>query len=103
MGFCCLLPDRVKLAVNSKKKQTAGSKWAKSQNGPRVKTGFCSSAGSKWAKSKNGPRVKMGFCCLSPDRVKLAVNSKKETNSKVKMGKETKWAKGQDWLLFLTP
>ena len=30
-GFCCLPPDRVKLAMNSKKeKQTAGSKWAKS-------------------------------------------------------------------------
>ena len=28
MGFCSLPPDRVKLAVKSKKKQTAGSRWA---------------------------------------------------------------------------
>ena len=42
-------------------------------------------------------------CCLPPDRVKLIVNSKKETNSRVKMGKESKWAKGQDGLLFFTP
>ena len=31
-------------------------------------------------------RVKMGCCCLLPDTVKLLVNSKKETNSRVKMG-----------------
>ena len=43
-------------------------------------------------------RVKMGFCCLSSGRVKLLINSKKETKSKVKMGlsyyplKESKWA-----------
>ena len=34
----------------------------------------------------------MGFCSLLPDRVKLAANSKKEADSKVKMGKESKWA-----------
>ena len=46
----------------------------------------------------------MGLCYLAPDRVKLTVNSKKETNSRVKMGqgsrrasviyslKESKWA-----------
>ena len=62
MGFCSLPPDRVKLAVNSKKKQTAGSKWAKSQNGPRVKMGFC------YLPLK---RVKMCCCCLPLDRVKL--------------------------------
>ena len=45
----------------------------------------------------------MGLCYLAPDRVKLTVNSKKETNSRVKMGKESKWAKGQDGLLFFTP
>ena len=33
MGFCSLPPDRVKLAVNSKKKQRARSKWAKGQVG----------------------------------------------------------------------
>ena len=46
---------------------------------------------------QNWPRVKTGFCSLPPDRVKLAVNSKKETNSRVKMGK------GQDGLLLFTP
>ena len=34
----------------------------------------------------------MGCCCLPPDRGKLAVNSKKETNSRVKMGKGSRWA-----------
>ena len=33
MGFCSLPPDRVKLAVNRKKKQTTVSKWAKGQDG----------------------------------------------------------------------
>ena len=72
MGFCSLPPDRVKLAVNSKKETNSRVKMGKE---------------SKWAK------VKMGFCYLPPDRVKLAVNSKKETNSRVKIGKESKWAK----------
>ena len=27
----------------------------------------------------------MGYCCLSPERVELTVNSKKETNDRVKM------------------
>ena len=45
----------------------------------------------------------MGFCSLPPDRVKLVVNSKKETNSRVKIGKESKWAKSQDGLLLFTP
>ena len=48
-------------------------------------------------------RVKMGLCHLAPDRVKLTVNNKKETNSRVKMGKESKWAKGQDGLLLFSP
>ena len=86
-GCCCLPPDRVKLIVKSKKETNIRVKMSKE---------------SKWAKSQNGPRVKMDFCCLPPDRVKLAVNSKKETNSRVKMGKESKWAKGQDQLLFLS-
>ena len=62
----------------------------------------------------------MGFCSLSLDRVKLAVNSKKETNSivkmdRVKMGPESRWAsviyplkesiwdKGHYELLLFTP
>ena len=45
----------------------------------------------------------MGLCYLAADRVKLTVNSKKETNSRVKRGKESKWAKGQDGLLLFTP
>ena len=43
----------------------------------------------------------MGCCCLPPKRVELTVNSKKETNSRVKMGQESKRAKGQDGLLWL--
>ena len=44
----------------------------------------------------------MGLCYLAPDRVKLTVNSKKETNSRVKMGR-VKMGKGQDGLLLFTP
>ena len=51
------------------------------QNRPRVKMDFC---------YLPPERVKMGFCCLPPDRVKLTVNSRKETNSRVK------WAKSQN-------
>ena len=89
MGCCCLPPDRVKLAGNSKKETNS-----------RVKMG----KGSRWA-SVNYPlkESKWGCCCLPPYRVKLIVNSKKETNSRVKMGKGSKWAKGQDGLLFFTP
>ena len=32
-GLLLFTPGRVKLAVNSKKKQTAGSKWAKGHDG----------------------------------------------------------------------
>ena len=45
----------------------------------------------------------MGLCYLAPDRVKLTVNIKKETNSRVKMDKESKWGKGQDGLLLKPP
>ena len=34
----------------------------------------------------------MGYCCLPPERVELTVNSKKETNGRVKMGQESIWA-----------
>ena len=44
----------IKLTVNGKKKQTAGSKWMKSQN---------------------RPRVIMGFCYLPPERVKMGQRS----------------------------
>ena len=37
-----------------------------------------------------------GFCCLPPDRVKLSVNSKNETNSRLKMSKVSR-------LLLFTP
>ena len=32
----------------------------------------------------------MGYCCLSPERVELTVNSKKETNDRVKMDQGSK-------------
>ena len=93
-GCCCLSPDRVKLIVNSKKetksrvKMGKGSKWAKSQNGPRVKMGFC---------YLHPERVKMGCCCLPPARVRLTVNSKKKQTAgskweRVKMGQQSRWA-----------
>ena len=59
--------------------------------------------GSKWAKSQNGPRVKMGYYCLPPESVKLTMNSKKETNDRVKMGQESRWARSQYGLLLFTP
>ena len=124
MGFCSLPPDRVKLAVNSKRKQTAGSKLAKSQDfcylpPERVKLTVNSkketnsmvkmSQRSRWAsviyplKESKWGKDHYVLLLFTPDRVKLIVNSKKETNSRVKMGKESKWAKGQDGLLFFTP
>ena len=63
------------------------SKWANGHNGLLLFT--------PW-KSQNGAKIIMGCCCLPLDRVKLAVNSKKETNSRVKMGKESNWAKSQN-------
>ena len=100
MDCCCLPPDRVKLAVNSKKETNSRVKMGKGSRWASViyplkdsKWGCCclppdrvklivnnkkkQTAGSKWAKSQNGSRVKMGFCSLPPDRVKPAVNSKK--------------------------
>ena len=52
------------------------SKWAKGQGGLLLFTP---------RQSQNGKRFKMGCCCLPFDRVNLAVNSKKETKSRVKM------------------
>ena len=88
MGCCCLPPDRVKLAVNSKKETNSSVKMGK---GSRWTSVIYPLKESTW-----------GCCCLPPDRVKLIVNknSKKETNSRVKLGKESKWAKGQDGFLF---
>ena len=46
----------------------------------------------------NEPRVKMGQGSRSatvaplPERVELTVNSRKETNGRVKMGNESRWA-----------
>ena len=132
VGFCYLHPERVKmgkvqdglLLFTSWQSQTNSEEQERNkqqgQNEPRVKMGsvIYSLKESKWAVvvyPQNGPRVKMGFCylppervkmgccCLSSDRVKLTVKSKKETNSRVKMGQEPKWAKGQDGLLLFTP
>ena len=73
MGFCSLPPDRVKLAVNSKKKQTAGSKWA-SVIYP-LKTSKCAAA-------------------VYPLTESNQLNSKKETKGRVKLGqKESSWAR----------
>ena len=47
---------------------------------------------SNWAKSSNGTRGKMSYCCLLSERVKLTLNSEKETNVRVKMGKKSRWA-----------
>ena len=92
MGFCCLLPDRVKLAVNSKKetnsrvKMGKESKWAKGQDWLLFLSRVKMSKESKWAKGQDG------LLLFTPDKVKLAVNSKKETNSRVKMGKGSRLA-----------
>ena len=77
MDLCYLAPDRVKLTVKNKKEKQ------QDQNGPRVKMGFC---------YLPFERVKMSCCFLPPDRAELLVNSKKETNSKVKMGQRSRWA-----------
>ena len=46
---------------------------------------------NKW-QGQNGPRIKMGYYCLPPERVELTVNSKKDTNGRVKMGQRSRWA-----------
>ena len=43
------------------------------------------------------PKVKIGCCCLPPKRVELTVNSKKETNGRIKMGQRS------NGLLLFTP
>ena len=115
-----LPPDRVKLTVNSKKETNSmaklgkESKWSKSQVGLLLFTSWKGQNGAKvimscWflppdrVKLIVNSRVKMGCFCLPPDWVKLTVNSKRETKSRVKMGKESKWAKDQDGLLLFTP
>ena len=78
MDCCCLPPDRVKLAVNSKKETNSRVKMGKGSGW--VSVIYCLKE-SNW-----------GCCCLPPDRVKLIVNSKKETNSRVKMGQGSRLA-----------
>ena len=103
MSCCCLPPDRVKVTVNNKK-ETAWSKWAKGQDGlaflpsERVKMIQV----SRWAgviyplksqtNSERQERVRMDCYCLPPEKVKLTVHTKKETNSRVKMGQGSRWA-----------
>ena len=118
---CCLPPDRVKLAVSSKKgKQTATSKWAKGQDGLLLFTplksqnGGCCCFPSLCSRSLGIVVWNTGYC-FPRDRIKLIVNSKKETKSRVKMGqgsrwasviyslKESKWGKRHYGLLFFTP
>ena len=61
-------------------------------------------------KESNRGKGHYGLLLFTPDRVKLAVNSKKETNSRVKMGKRSRWAsviyllkKSESGLLLFTP
>ena len=68
------LPELNKQQI-ARKKQMEGLKWD-------IKL--------KWANSPNEPRVKMGYCCLPPERVELAMNSKRnkwqiQNGSRVKM------------------
>ena len=56
-------------------KQQERNRW-KGQNGPRD---------SKWAKGQ------VGLLLCTPERVELTVNSKKETNDRVKMGQRSSW------------
>ena len=69
--------------TNSRVKMGKKSKWAKGHDGLLLFTPL---------KESNEAKIIIGCCCLPPDRVKLAVNSKKETNSKVKIGKGSRWA-----------
>ena len=78
------------------------SKWGKGRYGLLLFTPWQSETSSEQQErnkqqGQNGPRVKMGFCFLPPDRVKLAVNSKKKQTA------GSKWAKGKDGLLLFIP
>ena len=121
MGCWCLHPERVKMGQGSRWASVIyslkKSKWGlllftpwQSQTNSEQQARKKQTAGSKWAKSQNGAKVIMGCCCLPPDRVKQAVNSKKETNSRVKMGKASRWAsviyplkKSKSGMLLFTP
>ena len=88
MGYCCLLPKRGELTVNSKTETNdrvrmgKESRWGTSQDGLLL---FTPLKESNYKKETNGG-VKMGYCCLRPERVKLTVNSRREINDRVKMG-----------------
>ena len=87
--------------LTARKKQMAGSKWTKSQDGQLLFTPLKSQPNieqqqrHQW-QGQNGPRVKIRYCCLPPERVSLTMNSKKGTNGRVKMGQGSNWAKSQN-------
>ena len=92
--------------VNGMVHMGQGSKWAKDQDGILLFTPQKSRtnseqqekmARSKWAKSQNGQRVKMGHCCLPPERLKLTVSSIKnkwqgQDMPGVKIDQGSRWA-----------
>ena len=45
----------------------------------------------------------MSWCNLPPERVKLPLNTNKETNGRVKIAQKSKWAKSQNGLVSFTP
>ena len=73
MGYYCLPPERVEQQLIARKKQMAGSKWAKSQDGllwlklaVKTRVKLCQKEpGSSWAwpiltRSQVGPRSQYG-------------------------------------------
>ena len=91
-------PERVKLTANIKKetnrrvKMGQKSRWAAAVYPLKELNSSEQQERNRW-QGQNGPRVKMGYCCLPPERVELTVNSKKETNGRVKMGQESRGLK----------
>ena len=89
MGLCCLPPESVKMGLLL---FTPGQSQTNSEQQEKTNSRV------KMERVKMGQgSIKMGFCSYQPDRVKLAVNSKKKQTA------ESKWAKGQDGLLLFTP
>ena len=43
------------------------------------------------SKRETNGRVKMGYCCLPPERGKITVNSKNETDGRVNIGQGSRW------------
>ena len=91
----------IKKETNGRVKMGEESRWAAVVYPLKESNNSEQQERNTW-QGQNGPIVKMGCCCLPPESVESTMNSNKN-NDMVKMGQQSKWAKGHDGLLLLTP